>query len=101
LIISGGYNIYPKEIEAIVDDLPEVLESAVIGLPDADFGEAVTLIIVLKPGASLQAGQVITYLKHGIANFKVTEKIFLLANYPAIRWERYKRISFVLSFRKS
>ena len=46
LIISGGYNIYPKEVELVLDDMPQVLESAVIGLPHADFGEAVVAVLV-------------------------------------------------------
>ena len=50
LIISGGYNIYPKEVEGEIDALPGVEESAVIGVPDADFGEAVTAIVVRGQG---------------------------------------------------
>ena len=52
LIISGGYNIYPREIELVLDDQPDVLESAVIGVPHADFGETILGIIVAKPGHS-------------------------------------------------
>ncbi len=50
LIITGGYNVYPKEIELAIDAIPGVLESAVIGLPHADFGEAVTALVVARPG---------------------------------------------------
>ena len=52
LIITGGYNVYPKEIELALDELPEVAESAVIGVSHADFGEAVTAVVVSKPGAA-------------------------------------------------
>ena len=54
LIISGGYNIYPKEIEQILDDVPGVLESAVIGVPHADFGETVLAAVVPRSGVTLQ-----------------------------------------------
>ncbi len=50
LVISGGFNVYPKEVEAEIDALPGVLETAVIGLPHPDFGEGVTAVVVLKPG---------------------------------------------------
>ena len=50
LIITGGLNVYPKEVEERIDALPGVAESAVIGVPDADFGEAVTAVVVLRPG---------------------------------------------------
>ena len=53
LIITGGLNVYPKEIEERIDALPGVVESAVIGVPDADFGEAVAAIVVAKPGHAL------------------------------------------------
>ncbi len=50
LIITGGYNVYPKEIELLIDAMPGVLESAVIGLPHPDFGEAVTAVVVARAG---------------------------------------------------
>jgi len=82
LIISGGYNVYPKEIESVIDDLPDVLESAVIGLADADFGEAVTAVIVLKPACSLSEAQVIAALKATIANFKVPKRVLFVDELP-------------------
>ena len=53
LVITGGYNVYPKEIEVEIDALPGVVESAVIGVPHADFGEGVTAVVVPKKGADL------------------------------------------------
>ncbi|MBV1877547.1 MAG: hypothetical protein KUG79_07890, partial [Pseudomonadales bacterium] len=54
MIITGGLNVYPKEIEILLDDIPGIKESAVIGLPDADFGEAVTAVIVLEENIALE-----------------------------------------------
>ncbi len=54
LVICGGYNIYPKEVEEAIDVLPGVLESAVFGIPHPDLGEAVTAVVVAKPGAVLK-----------------------------------------------
>lgn len=82
LIISGGYNVYPKEIESFIDDMTEVLESAVIGLPHAEFGEAVVAIIILKPGKTLAELTVIARLKQMIANFKVPKNVYFLDQLP-------------------
>src|SRR5262249_10291084 len=68
LITSGGYNIYPKEIEGYIDEMPGVVESAVIGLPHPDFGEAVAAVVVHQPGASVDGAQIIDRLKSQIAN---------------------------------
>ena len=70
LIISGGFNVYPKEIETLIDDMPGVAESAVIGVPHADFGEAVVAWSP-KAGAALDADAMQAELKARIANFKV------------------------------
>ena len=82
LIITGGYNVYPKEIESIIDEMPEVGESAVIGLPHADFGEAVCAVLVLKSGAMLNADTVIGRLKAQIANFKVPKQVHIVSELP-------------------
>mgnify|MGYP001602123493 FL=1 len=75
LIISGGFNIYPKEIEGYLDNLDGVLESAVIGAPHPDFGETVIAVIVRKPeGATLTEAGVIATLKSQIAGFKVPKR---------------------------
>jgi malonyl-CoA/methylmalonyl-CoA synthetase len=82
LIITGGLNVYPKEIEERIDALPGVVESAVIGVPDADFGEAVAAIIVARPGHALTESSVIGALKGEIANFKVPKRVHFVADLP-------------------
>ena len=82
LIISGGYNVYPKEVESYIDAMPGVAESAVIGLPHPDFGEAVAAVIVAKPGASVDAANILAQLKTSIANFKVPKRVWVLADLP-------------------
>ncbi len=82
LIISGGYNVYPKEIESIIDEMKGVMESAVIGLPHADFGEAVIAVIVPQAGAALAQSQIIQQLKTTMANFKVPKRIFFVDALP-------------------
>ena len=82
LIISGGYNVYPKEIESVMDDMPGVAEAAVVGVPHPDFGEAVIAIVVPKPGAALDANAMIADLKQRIANFKVPKRIVFVDELP-------------------
>jgi malonyl-CoA/methylmalonyl-CoA synthetase len=82
LIISGGYNVYPKEIEAVLNEMDGVFESAVIGLPHPDFGEAVIAVIVAKPDAMLSEAEMIGSLKNRIANFKVPKKVFFVEELP-------------------
>ncbi|MGV2861971.1 malonate--CoA ligase [Achromobacter sp. AGC39] len=82
LIISGGFNVYPKEIETLIDDMPGVAESAVIGVPHADFGEAVVAVVVPKDGVSLDAGAMQLELKSRIANFKVPKRVHIVDQLP-------------------
>jgi malonyl-CoA/methylmalonyl-CoA synthetase len=82
LIISGGYNVYPKEIESFIDDMTGVDESAVIGVPHPDFGEAVVAVVVAKPGAKLNSDAMIADLKGKIANFKVPKKVIIVSELP-------------------
>jgi malonyl-CoA/methylmalonyl-CoA synthetase len=83
LIISGGLNIYPKEIEGYLDKLEGVQESAVIGLPHPDFGEAVVAVVVACPGAgALSESAVIAALKPLIASFKVPKRVFVVPELP-------------------
>ncbi|MDO9284592.1 MAG: malonyl-CoA synthase [Aquabacterium sp.] len=82
LIISGGYNVYPAEIEGVINDLPGVAESAVIGVPHPDFGEAVVAVVVAQPGATLDAAAMVAHLKGQIANFKVPKHLFVVADLP-------------------
>ena len=82
MIISGGYNVYPKEIETIIDAMHEVAESAIIGIPHPDFGEAVCAIIVLRPNCKLDATTTISRLKASIANFKVPKQVIFIKDLP-------------------
>jgi len=82
LIITGGLNVYPKEIEEKIDALPGVAESAVIGLPDPDFGEAVTAVAVPKPGHALSETALISALKAEIAGFKVPKHVHFVPALP-------------------
>jgi malonyl-CoA/methylmalonyl-CoA synthetase len=83
LIISGGYNVYPKEIELAIDELPGVQESAVVGVPHADFGEAVTAVVVPRRGeAPPSEAQVIAALKSRLANFKVPKRVYVIDELP-------------------
>jgi malonyl-CoA/methylmalonyl-CoA synthetase len=81
LVISGGYNVYPKEIEDEIDEIPGVVESAVIGLPHPDFGEAVAAVVVARDRA-LEASSVIAALKGRIANYKVPKCVFIVDELP-------------------
>ena len=82
LIISGGYNVYPAEIESFMNDLPGVAESALVGVPHPDFGEVGVAVVIAKPGADLQADALISALKSQVANFKVPKKCFVLNELP-------------------
>jgi malonyl-CoA/methylmalonyl-CoA synthetase len=82
LIISGGYNVYPAEIESALNDLAGVAESAVIGVPHPDFGEAVVAVVVARPGITPDAAALIAELKSKIANFKVPKRVFVVAELP-------------------
>ena len=82
LIISGGYNVYPAEIEGYVNDMPGVAESAVIGVPHPDFGEAVVAVVVPKPAATLDGSAISAALKQQIANFKVPKQVYVVDELP-------------------
>ena len=82
LIITGGYNVYPAEIETYLNDMVGVAESAVVGAPHPDFGEAVVAVVVAKPGAALDSAGLIAQLKSKIANFKVPKHLFIVDDLP-------------------
>jgi malonyl-CoA/methylmalonyl-CoA synthetase len=81
LIISGGFNVYPKEIEEILDRLPGIGESAVIGLPHPDFGEAVVAVVTASGPLAAEA-EIIATLSKSLAKFKVPKRIFTVAELP-------------------
>lgn len=82
LIITGGYNVYPKEIELLLDEMVDIEESAVIGVPHPDFGEAVTAIVVARPGVVLEEAEMIAALKSRLAGYKVPKSIHQVDELP-------------------
>jgi malonyl-CoA/methylmalonyl-CoA synthetase len=82
LIISGGLNVYPKEIERVIDDLPGVVESAVIGVPHPDFGEAVAAVVVPAAGAALDEAAVIAAVRERLAGFKLPKRVWFADSLP-------------------
>lgn len=82
LIITGGYNVYPKEIEAEIDEIPGVLESAVIGLAHKDFGEAVTAVVVPTGSPSLTETAIIAALEGRLARFKQPKRVLFVTELP-------------------
>jgi malonyl-CoA/methylmalonyl-CoA synthetase len=82
LIISGGYNVYPAEVEGLLNEMPGVAESAVIGVPHPDFGEGVVAVVVPRPDARPEPAALIAALKTKIANFKVPKQVFVVAELP-------------------
>ncbi len=82
LVISGGFNVYPKEIELALDDLPGVLESAVIGAPHPDLGEGVVAVVVPEPGAQLTPEALVAALAGRLARFKQPRHIVLRSELP-------------------
>jgi malonyl-CoA/methylmalonyl-CoA synthetase len=82
LIISGGFNIYPKEIELLIDALPGVSESAVIGAPHPDFGEGVVAVVVPEKGAAVTAGAISDGIAGDLAKFKQPKHVVLVDELP-------------------
>ncbi len=82
MIISGGLNIYPKEIEAVIDKIDGVVESAVIGVEHPDFGEGAVAVVVAQSAEKLAAGDIITRLKSSLAAFKVPKKVVFVDELP-------------------
>ena len=82
LVISGGFNVYPKEIESEIDAMPGVVESAVIGVPHADFGEGVTAVVVRHPGADVNEASVLKGLDGRLAKFKMPKRVFVVDELP-------------------
>ena len=82
LIISGGFNVYPAEIEGYLNAMPGIAESAVVGLPDADFGEVGVALLVAKPGMHPDPQVVLAQLKATLANFKVPKRCFVVTDLP-------------------
>src|SRR5579872_3415093 len=82
LVISGGFNVYPKEIESEIDAMPGVIESAVIGVPHADFGEGVTAVVVCDKAAAVSEASVLKALDGRLAKFKMPKRVFVVDELP-------------------
>jgi malonyl-CoA/methylmalonyl-CoA synthetase len=82
LVITGGFNVYPKEIENEIDALPGVIESAVVGVPHPDFGEGVTAIVAVGQGAPLDEAATIALLEQRLAKYKCPKRIISVAELP-------------------
>ncbi|MCM2292461.1 malonyl-CoA synthase [Allorhizobium sp. BGMRC 0089] len=82
LIISGGYNIYPKEVETEIDQMDGVVESAVIGVSHPDFGEGVTAVVVKKPGAAVTEETIISALQDRLAKYKQPKRVVFVDDLP-------------------
>lgn len=82
LVISGGFNVYPKEIESEIDAMPGVIESAVIGVPHADFGEGVTAVLVCNKSADVTEAAVLKALDGRLAKFKMPKRVFVVDELP-------------------
>jgi malonyl-CoA/methylmalonyl-CoA synthetase len=82
LVITGGYNVYPKEVEMLLDEVPGVAESAVIGVPHPDFGEAVFAVLVAQKGAALEPGAVLAAISDRLARFKQPKAAVVVDSLP-------------------
>ena len=82
LIISGGYNVYPAEVESYLNEMEGVADSAVVGVPHPDFGEVGVAILVPKPGSNPDPEKLIQELKQHIAYYKVPKRAFLVKELP-------------------
>ena len=82
LIISGGYNVYPAEVEGYINDMPGVAESALVGVPHPDFGEVGVAVVIAKPGARLDGEAIVAKLKAQLANFKIPKRCFVVEELP-------------------
>jgi len=82
LVISGGFNVYPKEVENEIDAIDGVIESAVFGVPHPDFGEGVTAAVVPRPGAALDEAAILAALAGKLAKFKAPKRVFVIESLP-------------------
>jgi malonyl-CoA/methylmalonyl-CoA synthetase len=81
-VISGGFNVYPKEVESEIDALDGVLESAVFGAPHPDLGEGVTAVVVPRPGALITEASVLAALRERLAKFKMPKRVVIVDSLP-------------------
>ncbi len=91
LIISGGFNVYPKEVESVLDSHPKVKESAVIGVPDRKWGEAIKALVVLKDGCTATEAEVISFCEDRLAGYKKPKAVEFVRNLPRSSFDKIDR----------
>jgi malonyl-CoA/methylmalonyl-CoA synthetase len=99
LIISGGYNVYPAEVEAALDALPAVGESAVIGLPHPDFGEGVAAVVALRPGQTADEAGLRAAVARSLAGYKIPKRIVFLPELPRNAMGKIQKTALRASYR--
>lgn len=82
MIISGGFNVYPTEVEQVLYSMPQIFEAAVVGVPDEQWGEAIKAVVVLKPGQQLSAEEIIQYCGQHLAGFKKPRSVDFVKELP-------------------
>ena len=82
MIISGGMNIYPAEIEAALEANPDIYEAAVIGIPSEEWGESVHAVVVCRDGTSIPADEVMSFAREHLANYKVPRSVTFSPELP-------------------
>lgn len=87
MIVSGGENVYPLEVENLLADHADVLEAAVIGVEDADFGHRLRAFVVIAPGADKNAEDLKTHVRSNLARYKVPREILFIDELPAMQRE--------------
>jgi acyl-CoA synthetase (AMP-forming)/AMP-acid ligase II len=91
MIISGGFNIFPKEIEDVLMNHPAVMESAVIGIPDEKWGEAILALVILKQGKSATEQELIEFCRHHVASFKKPKRVEFVQDFPRTPLSKIKK----------
>ncbi|MEO1091451.1 MAG: malonyl-CoA synthase [Pseudomonadota bacterium] len=99
LIISGGFNVYPAEVEALIDAVAGVAESAVVGVPHADFGEGVTAVVALEPGVRLTEADVLRPLAGQLAKFKQPKRVFFVPSLPRNTMGKVQKVALRETYR--
>ena len=82
MIISGGVNIYPAEIEEVLYQHPEIYDASIIGVPDPDWGERIIAYVILKDGAQLTEGDIQNYVAQKLASYKKPKEVYIVEEIP-------------------
>ena len=100
MIITGGENVYCREVENAIEQHPDVHEVAVIGVPDEKWGESVTAIVVLRPAASLTEAELITFSREQIAHYKAPKSVIFVDELPRLQTGKISKIALRERFKK-